>query len=56
MCTIIAEQILLYKYCYIQCNAMCSFLMSKIVLKIILNALFEFKTKKTNMTQRCLTH
>ena len=56
MCTIIAEQILLYKYCYMQCHAMCSFFTSKIVLKINLDALFEFKTKKTNMKERCLTH
>ena len=43
MCTIVV-QILLYKYCYMQCNVLFSYL-KNFVLKIILDALFEFKSK-----------
>ena len=44
MCTITAVQILLYKYCYMQCNVLCSHV-KNCVLKIISNALLEFKSK-----------
>ena len=44
MCTIIVVQILLYKYCYMQCNVLFSHV-KKCVLKIISDALFEFKSK-----------
>ena len=44
MCTIIVAQILLYKYCYMQCNVL-FFYVKKFVLKIILDASFEFKSK-----------
>ena len=43
MCAIVL-QILLYKYCYMQCNVLFSYL-KNFVLKIILDALFEFKSK-----------
>ena len=43
MCAIVV-QILLYKYCYMQCNVLFSYL-KNFVLKIILDALFEFKSK-----------
>ena len=39
MCAIIAVQILLYKYCYMQCNVLFSHI-KHCVLKIILDALF----------------
>ena len=44
MCTIIVVQILLYKYCYMQCNVPFSHV-KNCVLKILLDALFEFKSK-----------
>ena len=44
MCTIIVVQILLYKYCYMQCNVLFSHI-KNCVLKIISDALFEFKSK-----------
>ena len=44
MCTIINVQILLYKYCYMQCNVFFSHV-KNCVLKIISDALFEFKSK-----------
>ena len=44
MCTIIVVQILLYKYCYMQCNVAFSHV-KNCVLKILLDALFEFKSK-----------
>ena len=44
MCTITVVQILLYKYCYMQCNVLCSHV-KNCVLKIISNALLEFKSK-----------
>ena len=44
MCTTIVVQILLYKYCYMQCNLLFSHV-KNCVLKIISNALFEFKSK-----------
>ena len=50
MCTVIVVQILLYKYCYMQCNVLFSHV-KNCVLKILLNALFEFK--KTNMKETC---
>ena len=43
MCTIIEIQILLYKYCYMQCNVLFSHV-KNCVLKIS-DALFEFKSK-----------
>ena len=46
MCRIIEVQILLYKYCYMQCNVLFSHV-KKCVLKI-LDALFEFKSKEEN--------
>ena len=52
VCKIIVVQILLYKYCYMQCNVLFSHVKNR-VLKIILDALFEFKSKKTNMKERC---
>ena len=44
MCTIIAVQILLYRYCYMQCNVLFS-QVKTCVFKIISDALFEFKSK-----------
>ena len=44
MSTIIDVQILLYKYCYMQCNVLFSHI-KNCVLKIISSALFEFKSK-----------
>ena len=44
MCTIIVAQLLLYKYCYMQCNVLFSHV-KNCVLKILLDALFEFKSK-----------
>ena len=44
MCTIIAVQILLYNYCYMQCNVLFSRVKNG-VLKILLDTLFEFKSK-----------
>ena len=44
MCTIIIVQILLYKYCYMQCHVLFSHV-KKCILKIISDALFEFKSK-----------
>ena len=44
MCTIIAVQIVLYKYCYMQCNVLFSYV-KHCALKMILDALFEFKSK-----------
>ena len=44
MCGIIVVQMLLYKYCYMQCNVLFSYV--KHFLKIILYALFEFKGKE----------
>ena len=44
MCTNIAVQILLYKYCYIGCNVFFPHV-KNCVLRIILDALFEFKSK-----------
>ena len=44
MCAIIEVQILLYKYCYMQCNVLFSHI-KNCVLKIISDALFEFKSK-----------
>ena len=44
MCTIIVVQILLYKYCHMQCNVLFSRI-KNCVLKIISDALFEFKNK-----------
>ena len=51
MRTTIVVQILLYKYCYMQCNLLFSHV-KNCVLKIISNALFEFKSKE-NMRERC---
>ena len=51
MCTTIVAQILLYKYCYMQCNLLFSHI-KNCVLKIISNALFEFKSNE-NMRERC---
>ena len=51
MCTIIAVQILLYKYCYMQCNVL-FYHVKNCVLKIRFDALFEFKVKR-NMKERC---
>ena len=45
MHTIIVVQILLYKYCYMQCNTLFSHI-NNFVLKIIFDALFEFKSKE----------
>ena len=42
MCTIIAVQILLYTYYYMQCNVLLS---PFCILKVISDALFEFKSK-----------
>ena len=44
MHTIIVVQILLHKYCYMQCNMLFSHI-KNFVLKIIFDALFEFKSK-----------
>ena len=44
MCTTIAVQILLYRYCYMQCNVLFS-QVKTCVLKIISDALFKFKSK-----------
>ena len=44
MCTIVIVQILLSKFCYVQCNVLFSHF-KNCVLKIILDALFEFKCK-----------
>ena len=51
MCTIIVVQILLYKYCYMQCNVL-FYHVKNCVLKIHFDALFEFKVKR-NMKERC---
>ena len=44
ICTIIVVQILLYKYCYMQCNVLFPHV-KNCVLKILLDVLFEFKSK-----------
>ena len=44
MCTVIVLQILLYKYCYMQCNVL-FFYLKNIVWKIISDAVFEFKSE-----------
>ena len=44
MCTIMVVQILLCKYCYMQCSVLFSHV-KNCILKIILDALFEFKSK-----------
>ena len=44
MCIFIVLQILLYRYCYMQCNVL-FFYLKNFVLKIILDALFEFKSE-----------